>query len=277
MFLLGTAGCQQDSDQRQGLNRAAVDRLAQSIARNGNQVTVDELAGWIIEETTAFELIDIRDAANYQAGHVDKAISIPVAELLGPVGLDNLPDDRKIVLYSQGTESAARAAVVLQLAGLDAYSLSGGYDRWLHIMTDPDAVQEAGDAPSRARRQAVQCYFEGDYLAQAGLIVKAPKSVGYTPPLQPVEAKPAEDPLGLGLGIDTGPGQAPAATSAPDPLGLGLGIEAGPEPAPSASAPDPLGLGLGIDSAPAPAPAPGTGLGLGTGEPPAGLLIGEGC
>ncbi|MEA3412933.1 MAG: rhodanese-like domain-containing protein [Pseudomonadota bacterium] len=219
LCLFGAVGCQQDSDQRQGLNRAAVDRVAQSIARGGNQVGVEDLAGWIIEETTAFELIDVRDAANYQAGHIDKAISLPVAELLGSDGLDNLPDDRKIVLYSQGTDNAARAAVILQLAGLDAHTLTGGYDRWLRVMTDPDAVREAGDASSQARRQAVQCYFEGDYLPEAGLIVKATGSAGYMPPLQPVEAKPSADPLGLGLGIEAGPEQAP---STPD-VGLGGG------------------------------------------------------
>ena len=65
-----------------------------------------------------------------------------------------------------------------------------------------------------ARQQAVSCWFEGDYVAAAGLAVKQdevrPATGGFVPPLEPASPTHAEavDPLGLGLGT---PGSAPAA------------------------------------------------------------------
>jgi hypothetical protein len=106
---------------------------------------------------------------------------------------------------------------LLRLAGADARVLAGGHAAWetyLHPGSGSDSAAEL------ARRQAAACWFEGDYLAEAGLVPKraaaAAAPAGFVPPLQPVEpapAAPADDPLGLGLGLGLGPpgSQAPAA------------------------------------------------------------------
>ena len=257
LLVLGVAGCGQSTDPQGVLDWASVAGVAQSITRNEDQVAVKDLADWIIQETGDFVLIDVRDAAAFEAGHIKTARSQPLMDLLSAEAVGKLGTAGRIVLYSHDSAAAAQAAAVLRLAGLDAYSLDGGYDGWLQYMTDPDA---AGDAYAQARRKAVQCYFEGDYVAAAGLMVKAPTTAAFTPPLTPVKQAPAPtgDPLGLGLGLGIAPAPTPPAAAAPvaDPLGLGLG--------------------LGDAAPPATQPAAGAGLGLGGGAP-AGLKIGEGC
>jgi rhodanese-related sulfurtransferase len=263
LLILGVAGCDRSMDAQGGLNRDSLARVAQSIARSEDHVAVKDLADLIIQETGDFILIDVRDAGAYQAGHIKTARSLPLTELLSAEAIDGLEAGRKLILYSEESANAAQAAAVLRLAGRDAYSLTGGYQQWLGYMTEPASASAGGDAHEQAKRQAVQCYFEGDYVAEAGLMVKAGEAGGFTPPLMPVESDAgAGDPLGLGLGLEAASGQ------------TGTPAERG------AVSEDPLGLGLGLEPASAPVSGAGAGLGLGLdagGGAPAGLKIGEGC
>jgi hypothetical protein len=92
-------------------------------------------------------------------------------------------------------------------------------------------VAGEGTASEQAKKQAVACWFEGDYVAAAGLTVKQTTPAGgYVPPLEPVTAEAEEDSLGLGLGIGLGPEEAQEKPQE-DSLGLGLGLGLGPEDA----------------------------------------------
>ena len=101
--------------------------------------------------------------------------------------------------------------MVMRTLGIPAYYLVGGYQAWKAGMQN---VAAEGDPVQRAKKQTVACWFEGDYIEQAGLAVKPAKSGGYVPPREPVNKTQEEDSLGLGLGI-----------------GLGLGLGLGPEDA----------------------------------------------
>ena len=245
------------------ISKSDVDILAQQIVRGEDHVTVEELADRIIKAREDYLLIDLRQKADYDRRHIDTAVHIPLAELIRPEQLDALPEDRAVIVYASDTSQAAQAAVILRLSGIPAYSLDGGYQRWTAYMTDPGAAG-IEDASALAKYHAIRCYLEGDYVADAGLVVKQPETAGFTPPLTPVKEEPAPtgDPLGLGLGLGL---------SAPEP-------EPGPAVPQAIPVADPLGLGLGLGDAVAPASPPdaGAGLGLGGGAP-AGLKIGEGC
>jgi hypothetical protein len=91
----------------------------------------------------------------------------------------------------------------------------------------PAGKGDARNAQELAKQQAISCWFEGDYVAEAGLTVKAPASAGYIPPLEPVKPAPEEDDLGLGLGLGLGPEELQQPEE--DSLGLGLGLGLGPE------------------------------------------------
>ncbi len=219
--------------------------LAKTVADEQDHVTVAELSDWIIKDRRDFTLLDIRDRADFDAGHIEGARNVPLAGLMSDGALDALPVGRKVVVYSNGTAHAAQAALLLRLVERDGYALLGGYNHWQVYLNDPQAAGAAEmDPAQRAEYQAVACRFEGEYVAAAGL---APR-VATQPATAAAAARPPSgggDPLGLGLGLGLGtPEVQPAAAPPADPLGLGLG------------------LGLGSDevrSAQPPAPKPSTG------------------
>jgi rhodanese-related sulfurtransferase len=235
-------GCSPAPDA--GLSDGKLGPVARAIIRGEDRFAVADLAQALIEGRADLLLLDLRPAEAFAAKHIDGARSLPLERLLSQAGLAELPSDRRLVLYAETTAPAAQAAALLRLSGLDAYALEGGYRHWLDYTTNPQAAVDS-DPQTRAERQAVACYFEGDYVAAAGLEVKS--GGGYRPPVTPVEQSEA-DALGLGLG-------------------LGLGPASPPEPAPSAAA-DALGLGLGLGPADTPKPAA---------APRGKLIIGEGC
>ncbi len=221
MVGMGLSACQMGGG---GGPASSLGPIAQAIARGEDHVAVKDLASWIVQGREDFMLVDIRDAEAYAAGHIDTATNLPLAPLVQPAGLADLPGDRMIVLYSNGSTDAAQGAALLRVAGLDAYSLLGGYNHWTRYTVDPETAGEADDdAAAKAKHQAVACYFSGDYVAAAGLAVKPAEGGAFTPEVSPLGGD--EDPLGLGLGLGLGPdlGEEPAATGGGGGLLIGEG------------------------------------------------------
>jgi rhodanese-related sulfurtransferase len=277
VMLLGAAALFAYS-QRPGVTTAE-ERLAlvgRMILRGEDQVSVPDLSQRIIEDRRDFVLVDLRPAAQYEEEHIPGARNLGLSAVLDPETARQTARGRTLILYDSGPTSAAQAAALLRVAGVDAQALSGGFDDWLRFTLDPES-ELPGQEPllSRAERQAVACYFHGEYMPSAGMPIQ-PAPTAYTPPVTPVAPTaqaPTSDPLGLGLGLGVGTVTPPPAPAA-DPLGLGLGLGVGAvAPAPQA---DPLGLGLGLGvgtvSPPAAQPEPAA--------PPArrpGLRVGQGC
>jgi hypothetical protein len=138
--------------------------VAQSAARQDDRVSVDELAEWLIEERQDFLLIDVRAADDYQKGWIGDAQNIPLAVLLTKETLSGLPLQRKLVVYSNGAENAAKAAVMLRLAGFNAQLVAGGYNAWHQRILNPDISAEEldGESVQVSAQRAYSCYFVGE-------------------------------------------------------------------------------------------------------------------
>jgi len=138
--------------------------VAQSAARQEDRVSVEQLAKWLIEERKDFVLIDIRSKDEYMKGKIQEARNIPLAELVTNEVMADLPADRKVVIYSNGSENAAKAATMLRLTGLDAHLVTGGYNAWHARILNPDIPAEELDGESLqvSAQRAYACYFVGD-------------------------------------------------------------------------------------------------------------------
>jgi len=138
--------------------------VAHAAARQDDRVSVDDLANWLIEERGDFMLVDVRMPADFDKGNIQGADNIPIAQLVSPETLANLPTDRRVVVYSNGSENAAKATTMLRLSGIDAHLLTGGYNAWHEKILNPDIPTEAFDGESlRASAQrAYSCYFVGE-------------------------------------------------------------------------------------------------------------------
>lgn len=179
--------CQRGPDPTAGGEIAGFEAVAQAVARGEDRVSPDELAAWIIEDRRDFVLVDIRDAEAWEQDRIEGAIPIPLVQLVTGAAIDSLPVDRTIVVYSTGSENAAKAAVMLRLAGRDARLLSGGFNFWTSRIENPDIPASAADdeTPRIAKRRAIYCYFAGESAPRDAPPAPA-EPAGYLPPVSPV-------------------------------------------------------------------------------------------
>lgn len=143
---------------------ASLADVAQAAARQNDRVSVEDVAGWLIEGRGDFKLIDVRSSKDYENGKIDDAENIPIAQLVTEDVLQSLPKDRMVVVYSNGSENGAKAEVLLRLSGFDAHVLAGGYNAWHERILNPDISAEELDGESLqvSEQRAYSCYFVGE-------------------------------------------------------------------------------------------------------------------
>jgi rhodanese-related sulfurtransferase len=98
-----------------------------------NVITADVLKTKLADATEAGKLylLDIRKSDVFQSvGHIDGAMSIPFKDLGAASNLKMLPKDKKIIVICYTGNTAAQAAMILNLLGYDAVSLAYGEMGW---------------------------------------------------------------------------------------------------------------------------------------------------
>jgi uncharacterized protein len=160
--------------------------VAQAAARGEDRVSVHDLATWLIEGRGDFVLVDVRSADEFHSGAIGEASNIPIAMLAGEEGRAGLPRDRKVVVYSNGSENAAKAVVMLRLSGISAHVLVGGYNAWQSKILNPEITAEAldGEALQVSEQRAYACYFVGECAgAGAGAAAASAAAEPFVPPV----------------------------------------------------------------------------------------------
>jgi rhodanese-related sulfurtransferase len=190
------AGCGQPPDAGSGVTFTDV---AQSAARQEDRVSVEQLAEWLIEERQDFVLIDVRSRDEFTQGKIHEARNLPLAELVSREAIASLPTDRKIVVYSNGSENAAKASTMLRLAGFDAQLVTGGYNAWHQRILNPDISAEEldGESPQVSAQRAYSCYFVGE--RGEGAAERGDEKEPFVPPVfeqQEEEELPPMPPVG---------------------------------------------------------------------------------
>jgi rhodanese-related sulfurtransferase len=111
---------------------AEVERLAAAYlgSRDELQPVTREELNQRLQDGDNLVVLDVRPAAEYAAGHLPGAVSIPVAELRRR--LADLPADREVVAYCRGPYCAFahEAVVLLREAGVSARRLEDGLPEW---------------------------------------------------------------------------------------------------------------------------------------------------
>jgi len=75
------------------------------------------------------QLVDVRQGYEWDAGHIDGALHIPLEEL--PAKAAELDRDREIVLQCRSGSRSAFATAALREAGFEAFNLEGGLQAWV--------------------------------------------------------------------------------------------------------------------------------------------------
>jgi rhodanese-related sulfurtransferase len=91
-------------------------------------VTVQE-ARRLIEDKPDLVLLDVRTASEYEEGHIEGAVNIPVQEL--SVRFDELsPEDELLIYCRTGNRSAQAVDILLDLGFTKIYHMDEGIKGW---------------------------------------------------------------------------------------------------------------------------------------------------
>lgn len=110
---------------------AEVDRLVESYLHDRGQlesIGISELVGRLRDESVT--LLDVRPEAEYQAGHIAGAVSVPVEELENY--LEQLREDTEVIAYCRGPYClfSDEAVALLARHGFPARRLREGLPEW---------------------------------------------------------------------------------------------------------------------------------------------------
>jgi rhodanese-related sulfurtransferase len=118
---------------------------AKEVSREETRKLVDEGA----------QLIDVRADHEWEAGRIPGAVHVPLPEL--PQRIDELDEERPVVVYCRGGNRSSMAAAALAEAGYDAAKLSEGIVGWkgeeLPLEPEGGYVADSGEAAAILQAQ----------------------------------------------------------------------------------------------------------------------------
>lgn len=90
------------------------------------------------------KILDVREDYEWEAGHVDGAIHIPLDQL--PESLDSLDPDQDLAVICRTGGRSARATAWLDAQGYSAVNVNGGMGAWLEA--GKPMVSDNGQEPT---------------------------------------------------------------------------------------------------------------------------------
>ena len=107
-------------------------------------------------------VIDLRSAEDYAKGHIEGAVNIPYGTAVADA-LEQIPNDVPVYVYCYSGQTASQTVALLNLAGKNAYNVSGGFDKGISkaentakFLTKKEAVLEEGSYPVEKENACVR-------------------------------------------------------------------------------------------------------------------------
>ncbi|MDX1700526.1 MAG: MBL fold metallo-hydrolase [Melioribacteraceae bacterium] len=94
-----------------------------------SQITVNDLRQLIDKEGENIEIIDVRSYVDYNEAHIPNSKNIHTGYIMD--NLDEIPKDKRVVVYCQaGNRSSIAASTLLSSGFKNIVNLTGGYSAW---------------------------------------------------------------------------------------------------------------------------------------------------
>jgi len=90
-----------------------------------NNISPANVKKIIDDSNKDYFILSVRQAADYQKGHLPTAVNIPFGKGMQE-NFSQLPKDKKIICYCYTGQTGSQTMAVLRLLGYDAYNMSGG-------------------------------------------------------------------------------------------------------------------------------------------------------
>lgn len=98
------------------------------MAHGFHEVPEVEMSGVPDELPASLVVLDVREDAEWDAGHVDGATHIPLMELAER--FDEVPTGQQVLVVCRTGARSAQATAFLQAQGCEAVNLAGGMKAW---------------------------------------------------------------------------------------------------------------------------------------------------
>ncbi len=95
-----------------------------------NQISPEQAHAWL--QSGEAQLIDVREAEEFRAGHIAYAASVPLAQLVATVDGMGLGQGRKIIFQCQKGSRGGQACATMaaRAGGAEVYNIAGGLEAW---------------------------------------------------------------------------------------------------------------------------------------------------
>lgn len=95
------------------------------------EIGVDEAQRWLADPKAQWLLLDLREAAAYQQGHLKQARSMPLIQPGFSEALLNMNRHQPTIIYSQRGERSKEALEIMRNLGFrNVYAIRGGLNAW---------------------------------------------------------------------------------------------------------------------------------------------------
>jgi adenylyltransferase/sulfurtransferase len=102
----------------------------------GSTISVTQLASMLKERDEGsrdFTLVDVREPTEYEINRIPGSVLIPKGDFLSGAALEQLPQDKPVVLHCKSGQRSAEALAVVKGAGFsDAVHVGGGVVAWVN-------------------------------------------------------------------------------------------------------------------------------------------------
>lgn len=85
----------------------------------------------LFEQRDRVQILDVREPYEWDAGHIEGAIHLPLGKIMAGDEKGQLDPDRPLVVVCKTGNRSELAALMLQARGYDAHNLEGGTERWV--------------------------------------------------------------------------------------------------------------------------------------------------
>ena len=83
------------------------------------------------EERARYQIVDVREPYEWDAGHIEEAVHIPLADVLAGGEEGRLDRGRPVLVVCKVGSRSELAALMLQARGFEAQNLEGGTEAWM--------------------------------------------------------------------------------------------------------------------------------------------------
>ncbi len=185
-----------------------IERVGSAIARGEAQISIPALSHKVVEDHGDFVLIDLRDAGAFEEFHIPGAVNMSALEIVRPEKVSEVAGGKQIVLYSDSAVDASQASALLQVAGINALAMAGGFQDWFDFTSNPAAeIAIVEETVSDSDRQAFAQFFHGGPVTPAHTPAVTPAvggaaaALGLAPPPAEPEPEPAAAGASAALGL----------------------------------------------------------------------------